>query len=196
MRKSLLVAVAFMMLCLSAYAGNNPDAKCAVHVQAHNAKMNCTKLPAITAPEVDIVTTYPGSNFDFFPVFYSLTEYKAVEYGVSWPADWTSSCTWSGCEDLVIGGIQWSGDGITQTWFACHPGPLVIPGWGWLYADGPGRVCLVDHPNPQGFLDVLDCAQAFDVLDTCACAGVYGANGDSVPAIEPTTWGGIKSMFK
>lgn len=84
-----------------AVCGDNPAAKVAVHVKAHNAKQTCQSLPGISECS-DITSTYEGSSFDFFPVFFNLTEYLGVEYAVTWP-NWTYSCAFTSCSDLVMG---------------------------------------------------------------------------------------------
>jgi hypothetical protein len=198
MKKVLVAAVALVfILSAVALAGNNTAAKVAVHVKAHNAKQNCLNLPVITGC-TEIVTTYAGLSFDAFPVFYDLTEYLGVEYGLCWPA-WTYSAAFTSCSDLVIGGIAWPGEGSSHTWFACANG-IALPSFLWLYADGPGLVCPCPHPI-SGAISVLDCAEGLD--DPCGvfCSGVYGELGDDpcdagASATETSTWGGIKGVFK
>jgi hypothetical protein len=198
MKKVLVVAVALIfVLSALAMAGNNPDAKCAVHVKTHNAKQSCASLPVITGCQ-DIVTTYPGYSFDAFPVFFDLVEYLGLEYAMCWPAEWIYSAAFTSCSDLIIGGILWSGDGVSQTWTACQPGPVAMPGWAWLYAGGPGIVCICPHPA-SGQILVLDCQEGLDEPVCNFCAGVYGYIGDDPcwpTATEQSTWGGIKSMFE
>jgi len=157
-------------------AGQNPDAKVALHVKAHNAKQTCQSLPAIVDSS-EIVTTYGGSSVDFFPVFFNLTEYLGVQYGIGWP-DWTYSCAFTSCSDLVIGGIEWPGDGISHAWTDCQSAVVAIPGWGWVYADSAGLMCIVPHPESE-VIQVLDCGESLDGPIDNFCAGVYGAIGDS-----------------
>ncbi len=179
-----IVGVSLLTLLLSVTpccGGDNPHAKVAIHVKAHAAKQDCGTLPAISDSS-DIVTTYAGSNFDFFPVFFNLTEYQGLEYGVAWPA-WASTCVFTSCSDLVIGDIESPGDGISHAWTECVTGEVAIPGWGWLYADGAGTLCIVDHPD-GGAVYVLDCDEGLDEPIGNFCAGVYGATGD-----DPTSGG-------
>lgn len=197
MKKTMVIAAIFVLV-LTTYvlAGNNPVAKVAVHVQGHNSKQGCTGLPAIAGCE-DINTTYAESSFDAFPVFFDLAEYLGVEYGMCWP-DWTYSAAWTQCADLVIGGIVWPGDGVSQTWLGCRAGGIAITGWAWLYADGPGLVGICNHPL-TGKIQVLDCADGLDEPVGNYSAGVFGAEGDDPCApvmIQATTWGAIKGMFE
>jgi hypothetical protein len=153
--------------------GKNPDAKMAVHVRPHNAKAGCD-YGGIGACW-DIVTTEPNSSFDAFPVFYRLTEYQAVEYGLTWP-QWTYSAAWHSCCDATLGEILWPGDGVTQMWQECQSGWAAVPGFIWLYADYPGQVCPCDHPSSHQVL-IFDCSGGVDMPVWDICAGVYGAEG-------------------
>jgi len=198
--KILAIALALtLILSVAATAGQNPDTKVAVHVQAHNAKQSCINLPVV-ADCSDIVTTFGASySFDGFPVFFDLYGVTTVEYSLTWPA-WTYSCAFNNCADLVIGGIFWPGDAITHAWTQCQLGYSIIGGYGWWYADvgSAGHICPIPHTE-SGFLGVIDCEFAEDVPMCVFCAGVEGAIGDdpcAPTATEASTWGGIKSMFK
>jgi len=182
----LVVLLAFS-LC---WAGDNSAAKVAVHVKVHNAKQTCQSLPSISECS-DITITYEGSDFDFFPVFFNLTEYVGVEYGVTWPS-WSYSCAFTSCSDLVIGSIEWPGDGISQAWTECQYGAVAIPGWGWLYADSAGLVSIVEHPRSE-VIKVLDCNGGIDGPMDSFRAGVYGATGDD-PCGEGEDRGGAPAV--
>ena len=191
----LVIALALTLaLSALAFAGNNPDAKVAVHVRVHNAKLGCN----VTIDGCgDIVTTQPGYDVDAFPVFFDLVEYLGCEYGLCWPA-WTYSAAFTNCADLIIGSIAWPGEGASHTWLGCQPGPVMVPSFVWLYADAPGMICVCPHPI-SGIIGVLDCAEGVDDPICNFCAGVYGFIGDD--PCEPTgtevsTWGEIKGMFE
>jgi hypothetical protein len=195
------LAIAIMVIALVAsmaipcLAGNNLTAKSAVHVRAHNAKLACS----VTIADCnDIVTTEAGFSVDAFPIFYQLTEYLGVQYGLTWPA-WTYSAAFTSCSDLVIGTVTTPGTGAAHTWTACQAEGIAIPSFVWLYADGPGYVCLSDYPesDPPG-LYVLDCSEGLDTPVWSICAGVYGEVGDDAcePATEAATWSAIKKIFK
>ena len=200
MRKALLIS--FCLVCVlsaAAGAGNNPDAKVAIHVRVHNAKAGCTV--ALETCD-DINTTEPGYNVDAFPVFFDLTEYKGCAYALTWP-DWASSAAFTNCADFVIGGIVWPGPAsyAAHTWIDCKSG-ICVPAFLWLYADNPGEICAMDPDEPELGLEVLDCAEGQDIPVAACCAGVYGAEGDDAcncPAYNatlPTTWGEIKGLFR
>ncbi len=193
MKKVLVLAVALtLVLSASAFAGANPEAKVAVHVLNH-ASRSCSKnFPSISGCQ-DIITTNEGINVDFFPVWFDLTEYQGFEYGVMWEGP---SCMFTSCSDLTIGDILYPGDGISHAWTSCQPGPVGIPGFGWIYSYG--MVMIVPHPE-SGELVVGDCASIVDPPICIFAAGTNGMLGDdpcAPTANEESTWGSIKSMFK
>jgi len=200
------MAKAFCCVCVSilmlgalstVLAGSNAGFKVAVHVQAHSAKQQCSTLPAISGCG-DIQTTYEGENIDFFPVFYDLVDYTALTFGVAWPESW-GSCAFSACSFGSIGTIRSSGDGIVTAYNPCQPGPVGIPGWGWLYASSGGFICVVEHPDPREFSGVNSCGHGADWLGCSICAGVNGAYGDDPcgpSSTEPSTWSEIKRLFE
>ena len=195
--KRVLVAAVALTLVLSAvaFAGNNPAAKVAVHVRAHNAKLGCN-YGTITICD-EIVTTEAGFSVDAFPVFYDLVEFLGCEYGLCWPA-WAYSAAFSSCSDLVIGVVDWPGTGASHTWTACQAG-VCVPSFVWLYADAPGLICPCVNPE-SGQISVLDCAEGLDSPVGIFCAGVYGETGEDpcepVTATETSTWGAIKNIFR
>jgi uncharacterized repeat protein (TIGR01451 family) len=172
--------------------------KAAVHVVEHNSHRTCsTGLPAIGYCR-DIQTTSDATSIDAFPVFFDFDQYLGLEYGLAWcDSGPCEAALFTSCSDLVIGSIEHSGDGISQTWFGCRPAPAV-PGWAWIYATGPSHVCVVPHPISQSIY-VLGCAENLGTPMCNFCAGVGGQLGDDpcVPTnVRPTTWGGIKAMFR
>ena len=198
MLRALVICLGLVIVLSSfAYGGNNPQAKVAVHVQAHSGEQGCGDLPAITGC-ADIQTTYPGFSFDAFPVFFDLAEYLGLEYGMCWPA-WTYSAVFSGCHDVIVGDIERPGDGVSQMWNECAPGPVAVPGWIWLYADGPGQITVCPYPA-AGKVKVFDCTQGNDPPMSFYSAGVFGESGDDDPCLltitEATTWGAIKGIFQ
>lgn len=191
-----LVLGFFACVATPAFAGNNPEVKAAVHVRAHNAKMGCRY--GTIEDCTGIVTTEPGFSFDAFPVFFNITEFKGCAYGLTWP-EWPYGAAFTSCSDFVIGEIVNPGDGSHATWSACSTG-VMVPGFVWLYAYSPGRICLCAHPNPMiGEIQVLDCAEGVDQPVQTFCAGVYGGTGDdpcAVMATESMSWGDIKRLFE
>jgi len=170
----LLLMFLLLLRCPAGFAGTNPLAKSAVHVMSHDAQRNCAGVPAVAGCG-DISTTYAGADFDAFPVFFNLTEYLGLEYGLTWP-EWTYGAVWTSCSFLSIGGIAAPGDGVVQVWGSCQTGP-VVAGWVWLYADTPGNVSVVPHPETGDIL-VLDCNEGVNETVQNFSAGVFGGTGD------------------
>jgi hypothetical protein len=159
----------------SALAGNNPDAKVAVHVVAHDDLRTCgTGLPEIDSPcRIDYL--YVGCDgVDVFPVFYDLVEYQGFEYSLTWPG--TASCIFTSCSDLHIGNITASGEGVSQVWFDCRNG-WGIPGFAWIEPAQPAMVCVDPHPL-SGTISILDCDEGIDDPWVICCAGVCGERGN------------------
>jgi hypothetical protein len=195
--KILAIALALTLLfSFAATAGQNPDVKCAVHVEAHSARRNCGALPVFTdCPE--IVTTFEGLDVDAMPVMFDVVGVTGAEYGLTWPV-WAYSCIFTSCSDLTTGDIVNPGDGISHAWNVCQMGFATVCGWGWLTADGPGLICPIPRAE-SGFLGVADCSFIKDAAIGTYCAGVGGEFGDDpseATATEASTWGGIKSMFR
>jgi hypothetical protein len=181
------------------FAGDNPDFKAAIHVLPHEERYCNINFPEISAC-AEIVYTYEGcGDIDFFPVFFNLTEYKAVEYGVIWPGSY--SCSYTSCSYATMFTIVWPGDGVSHSWDGyCQPGPVAIPGWGWIYETVAGQICLVGMPATRS-IAVCDCDEPcrIDYPDTTYCAGICGAEGEDPcgqVGCDPTTWGSIKAMFE
>jgi hypothetical protein len=195
MKKVLVVAVVLtMLLSVSAFAGLNTQGKGAVHVMDYNNRRSCTSnFPTITGC-ADIVFTLPAASSHAFPVFFDLVEYQGFDYALNWPGLYT--CIFNSCSDMAIGDIVNPGDGISHAWYTCQTGNVAIPGFGWV--EDSGMVCLVPHPTAGGPL-MGDCSGGLDSPVRTFCAGIGGATGDDPcepTAIQATTWGAIKDMFK
>jgi hypothetical protein len=195
---SVICALLAVMSGSLATAGNNPEIGVSVHVMAHASKRTCSGgLPSIRGCE-DLKTSESSADTDCFPVFYELSEYLGVEYGLAWPGNYT--CTFTSCSDLVIGEIINPGDGIAHTWLSCQAGRVAIPGWARIYEPAGGRVCVVPPPA-TGEIYVLDCDDGLDGPEEApSCAGIGGRPGDDPcggyrPPTEEGTWGEIKTMF-
>jgi hypothetical protein len=183
--------------------GGNLEVKVGVHVVPHEDRTCTRSFPTITTCS-DIVATCAANDVDFFPVFYDLSEYHAVEYSVDWPG--TYSCVFTACCFSQFGTIRWPAgtvpaelaeDQITQAFEVCQPGPVLIPGWGWIYEPGPANIRVVPH-SVTGVIGVLDCGEIIDEPICSFAAGIGGAEGEQPcgPSVtEPSTWGAIKAMF-
>jgi hypothetical protein len=179
-------------------AYGNPGVKVAVHVEPHADRTCGRDFPQIDHT-MDIVSEIADLDVDVFPVFFALTEYLGLEYGLSWPGD--AACIFTSCSGLEIGDIVNPGDGIAQVWFTCQPGPIAVPGWGWIAAETAGQVCVVPHPAVHR-IGVTDCQEdgILDQPDEVFCAGIGGADGEwpfSAPSgAETTTWSKVKAIFE
>ena len=186
-------------------AGGNRGFKVGVHVVPHAVRRTCsTGLPSLTSCS-DIVATCYANDVDFFPVFYDLAEYRCVEYSVEWPG--TYSCAFTGCAWNNMGRIVWPAgttpvedrtDWITQCYDECQPGPVAIPGWGWIYEPGPATIRIVPNTG-SGQIGMLDCDYFVDQPICNFAAGIGGALGEQPcgPSVtEPKTWGAIKAIFE
>jgi len=194
------IAVVFLCVALAGalLAGENPNAKIAVHVMTHNAKLSCSSSFPNLSDCDDIVYTVESQDVDCFPVFFDLSEFLGCEYGMSWPGAYSAAFT--SCSDLTIGGIVDPGDGVAHTWTECQNEDIAIPGWAWIYEPDSATVCIVQHPLSFG-IRVLDCSEGLDgpKYDPY-CAGIAGDDGDD-PCGYPTvtknsTWGSVKSIFR
>jgi hypothetical protein len=195
MKKVLVVTVALMLvLSACAYAGlNSGVAKVAVHAIPHGSR-SCTKGFPVVTTCAEIIFTEPGPDADCFPVFYDLVEYQGVEYAMCWPGLY--STVFTSCSDLTIGGITFTGNGVSHAWTTCQPGPIAMPGWAWIF--DYGVVCVCPHPE-TGVVTVGDCAGALDEPVCFSCAGIGGYFGDDPcrpTGTEQSTWGSIKGMFE
>jgi hypothetical protein len=191
------------------HRGVTGDVKVAVHVLPHHELRTCVRdFPVISCPSVDINTTCPTGDVDFFPVFFDLVEYRVLEYGVYWPG--TYSCAFHSCSPHTMGNIIWPPgvvdpellqDGVSQAWPDCQPGPIAVPGFGWIYEPGVAYICVTGHPM-TGWIGVGDCVADDGNVNHPVdnfCAGVNGAVGDDIHGpsqTEDTSWGKIKSMFR
>ena len=169
-----ILACLIVFSAVPSQAGHNTDGKVAVHVLPHQDR-TCSKAFPVISYCGEIITTYEGcGDMDFFPVFFDLSDYTGMNYGMIWPG--SGSCLFTSCSDFKIGDILWSGDGIAQVWSECQAEPVGIPGWGWINCDEAGEICVVEHPG-NNMRSVADCEYQEDQIDVVYCAGVCGAEG-------------------
>jgi hypothetical protein len=213
MKKVLLIVVALtFVLTAAAFAGGNATHKVAIHVNAY--PITCKGMPVFTAC-TQIVTTYPlGGNIEVIPVFYDLAGFKLNELGMSWPEATWGSASWTKCKgDVAVGMITNSAvpevpsqtiaqtNGTAIAWSTCQSASAFsAPGFAWLFAADPGLICPVPNPVTR-MMGVTDCSAnaLYDAPQCVSCAGVLGHVGDDPcrpTAVESSTWGEIKSIFK
>jgi hypothetical protein len=147
----------------------------------------------------DIVYSHPGcGDIDAFPVFYDLQGIRGAAFGMTWPEEW-GTCSFTICDsEHSTGELVNPGDGVYLVWDTCQQRTFITLGFGWLVADSPGRICIVPEPL-EGKLGVLGCNADMEPPVATCCAGVCGESGDDPcePGhTVPTTWGGIKAMFR
>jgi hypothetical protein len=184
-----------------AFGGNNPEVKIAVHVTEHEPDRACTRGFPEIEDACDIQARFKGcGDIDFFPVFLDVSEYRGLEYAAAWPGSY--SCVYTVCSYTHIGEIIWPGDWVSQCWAECMPGPVAVPGWGWITTDVPGSVCITPV-QWTGEITIADCEDDAQLDHPVAnfCAGVCGADGDDPckaldQATVASTWGSVKAMFK
>jgi hypothetical protein len=141
------------------------------------------------------------ADYDFIIVLFDYgTAITGAEYGLIWPGDWTSSIT-KICADLSIGDITDPGDGMSMTWDACtSAGVGGFPiSWHWITPSSNGEIKITWNPDPPdtGYLRIADCAFSKKDVEYVyfAAIGMEPWDGAWV-STEPTTWGGIKAMFR
>ncbi len=175
--------------------------KMALHIVPHNGKQSCGNLPSISTFE-DITRMQSGlADYDVFTVVFDYgTGFTAVEYALKWPTEWGSATT-TGCGDFVIGDVVNPGDRLSMTWTECQTSPsFYVVAWSWLLPTSAGQVQL-DFPSEEGaILGIADCDFNEIWATYLYFAGVdvdpWEGEPDPEHAVEATTWGNIKSMFR
>jgi len=146
---------------------------------------SCKSLPTFTDCD-SIVTTSPDSvDVDVIPVFFGLSQYTVVEFGLTWPEEW-GSCSYTICTPTInVGNIVYPGEGIASAWSTCQSGWSVTHGFGWLAPTGPGMISVIPD-SATGDYGAVDCGDPpyYDRPDSVYSAGVWGASGDD-PCAEP-----------
>jgi len=200
MKKVLVIAIALTFVFTAvAFAGGNPLTKLAVHVKATGT--TCKSVPQFATCSGIVFDYEGGGDIHVVPVFFDMTEFTVIEFGLTWPAEWLTM-SWFRCKgSLAIGTITNPGDGTAISYGLCQSLTNTACGYGWLIPTGPGLIVPV--PNPAtGQMGVVDCAPSpgpyYDV-PMCVSAGGYMMPGDDPcrpTATEESTWGSIKSMFE
>ena len=151
--KILAIALALTLVFAAiATAGQNPNVKAVVHVQAYSAKNNCGNLAVFESCD-QFNTSFSDYQLHALPIFFDAFGITGAEYSLVWPGG--SSAGWVGCSDFAIGGITFSGDAISQTWTLCQMGYATVCGLAWIYP-GTGFICMIPNAD-SGFLGVTDC---------------------------------------
>ena len=193
----------------------NANIKFALHLVAHGTN-GCggksTPLPVISTfgDIVRRVDTVPA-DLDVFTVVFDYDSLSTVEYGLTWPAAWGSASTLvcvSGA--LKVGGIINPGDGMAFAWAwdtACkipqdgRPGgntpPFFVTSYSWLGPTTAGAIEFIKNPTTQN-IGVVECRddqnRSYEEVYMAYFAAIQQAPDST--AVEPTSWGAIKAMFK
>jgi uncharacterized repeat protein (TIGR01451 family) len=171
-----------------------------LHVLPRGENRSCAGAVSEIESCEDLETLIDGCGFvHVFPVFYDIPEFRGLSYTLVWPEDW-SDMAFTSCSDITVGDIVRPNDAISQSWTSCTPGGLVIAGWAEVFSRSPGRVEMlnVNGGNPE----IVTCDGRIITTEWQFACGVCGATGDEPPCGGgpttgvPTTWGGIKSMFR
>ncbi|MFH1314035.1 MAG: choice-of-anchor D domain-containing protein [Candidatus Eisenbacteria bacterium] len=174
----IFVFLGILSIAVAAFAGANQYAKVAVHVLPHIPRTCADGVPAVSQC-TDIIYTEPSSDVNFFPLFFDLVEYQGFDYGITWPG--SGSCVFTSCSDLTIGSIVAPGDWVAHAWATCQPGPIAIPGWGWI--SDQGQVCIIPRPGAIT-VNIGDCSSGNDAPIQAFCCGIGGSEGEN-PCQEP-----------
>jgi len=212
MKKVLLIVVALtFVLTAVAFAGGNALHKVAIHVKAHPT--TCKQIPVFTTCTAIVFTYANTGDIAAIPVFYDLAGFKLNELGMSWPEALWGSASWFKCKgDVAVGMITHTAvpenpaetlaqtNGTAIAWATCQNTWASAPGYAYLAAYDPGMICPVPNPVTH-MMGVTDCSAdaLYDPPYCVSCAGVGGMVGDDPcrpTAVEPSTWGEIKSIFK
>jgi hypothetical protein len=203
MKKVLVIALALtLVITAAAIAGQgmNPLTKIGIHARAHGA---CKTLPTFPACS-SIITAIPALNadIDVIPVLFDITQYTVAEFGMTWPAEWGTG-SWSRClGNIAIGTIHNPGEGTAISWSVCMYAWSVAPGFLWIFPSSAGIVTPI--PNPAtGDMGVVDCTPTgvggpYYDHPMCIFSAGFPAGDDPCEetAVEQSTWGSIKGMFK
>jgi hypothetical protein len=202
MKASMLLMLAVVLVYAGAVGGSttpdNQNLKVILHVEAH-ATRTCSKNMPTLSNRTDLVRMWDThTDVDVFFVLFSYDSLTGVQFGLKWPRDWGSAFTYH-CGDLAIGSISAPGDGISLTWQDCQSSdvrPQYWPvAWTWLDPVSDGEVEITPH-----FLMTADCAFQESKPESIFNAGLNvdpyeGPPGGGV-SVQPTTWGGVKAMFR
>jgi hypothetical protein len=210
MRTATIVVMLVLLLTTVCMGGAWKPVKMALHVTTHISR-TCTKnAPTVTSRD-DLVRTWTvgGGDMDVFFYIFQYGRFQGTDFALMWPAEW-GSAVFTPCSDLAIGSIIFPGDGISLAWQQCVnvevKGPFVNCGWLWLGdPTSSGQIRIWDHPQHYDMhLYVGGCADSAETSNSLVQPdSVFYAAVDSIPysgppiyAVEATTWGSIKAVFK
>ncbi len=201
--------------------GENPDAAIALHCQEPGG--SCDDHGILDC--FSIVTAASGTFLDFY-VFVcgqgwnpASHGFRTAQYSLAWTEN-LNFIDWQSCADYTYGAIHQEGDGVYQGWYDCI-GPVgpVAAGILSLFATGPGRVSVFEHPV-AGWAGVGDCIGGANIVyplsahgngragwvdvnmvegvgcNPCPCVGPPCYSTTAVPEKDGDTWSHVKSLFR
>jgi hypothetical protein len=133
------------------------------------------------------------------------------EFGLVWPADWSSGVFTACPATIVLGGIINPGDGasfsfsdcqISQGYAGANRPAFWTHCWLWLTPQSDGEIEIWPRQE-SGDLCIVDCHESPVPREKHNPMTIYNAGVNVDPyeglpphATEPTTWGAIKAIFK
>jgi len=208
MRKALFLLLGLAVMAMGAQAAQAglDEAKIALHLQAHQAKNQCSTYAPDTTLACDgvtktsnlVVTGSTGVSYDMYLVVVDVPPaegLRAIEFGIEYDGTPLSGLDPYGsvmCSDLLFANSNWpNGDATaaaTYTWSTCQntvdPSDpqgecAIVCGSIYCYAYNPDTACIV--VKPSGYYDATDCGlNTVDLLPNFpanrGCAG-FGQPG-------------------
>ena len=206
------VAMALMALCISttAFAGLNPQITLPLHGKASSFEP-CTGYLPVDCEGIRPTTNVPVGGIAIFLLAYNHTNLAGVQTAFQWPG-WTLTFGLWDCQGGQLSAVTPQNPGgptagsITTAFNCVTTGALSAIGrMFFVPAGNPGCVSQVQSSFPFG-IHVIDCSLNTDLIVEgspgydqrigSVCTGSNGVDAcDAVVAVEPTTWGKIKTQY-
>jgi hypothetical protein len=182
----------------------NPHPKFALHMLAHGVG-NCGKgLPVINNFNNIVRTWNSYTDVDAFMVIFDYDSMFVYEYTLEWPADW-GSCSTVICGGSGIQNLKYTGDpGVAIFLDACAIGatkPFRVVAYHYFLPTSNGQIKIMPNGSTNN-IGIVDCRTApyndEHWPDSLYYAGVNVDPYEGPPerAIQPTSWGAVKSLFR
>jgi hypothetical protein len=213
---SLVVACALLAgAAIPAQAGENSGAKILVHIGSPTTKNVCTS--EVPADCRDAVVSAPSGNF--YNIYVCIGNQSdsvgvaGVQFGIMYDPVIGSGVdifSWTRCGDMEFAMDGWPGynTGTIVTWvrtFNCQYGPqTTVAGYFYVGVYSPDRFSLIPRPVDAA-AKVADCnASETDLTSVLPSPLGYAdfGTGDgynpctNIVPTQPTTWSGVKSLFR
>jgi hypothetical protein len=193
-------------------ASDNSHVKFALHFAAHGTAGcggKATPLPVFTTRENLVRQWNTLGDVDVFFVVFAYDSIFNFEYGLTWPADWGSCSTTVCAGDLVIGDILQRGSGLASGFNNCQVStnaggtqPNIWPtAFHWFTVSSAGEIQIIKNPAPDDY-GVVACTPPESPTHSTPESLFFGGvqmdpwEGPAPNALQPTTWGAVKALFK